>query len=120
MTCLTVVTLKDHSQIQQVELIQTTICLIALRNDNRIAFGELIEKCRNPNYALAGSRMILRKWEFIDDDYQVYANIRTIVLNSIKQHGKLLLFVNLFKVNDLFISSQLLIKKMYEFRFIYT
>lgn len=95
MACLTMVTLRDHFQVQQAKLIQATTHLIALRNDNRKAFGELVEKCRNPNYALTNQYGdSIRKWELIDHDYQVDADIRKIVLNSVRQHGKLLLFIN--------------------------
>ncbi len=82
---ITMVTLRDETQVPQKLLKITTLNLQALGKESSIALFELFQKCKDSCYKFdADPKAILKKWAFIDASEKVHDLVKSIVLNSLE------------------------------------
>ena len=99
MSGVTMVTLKDGSQVPQVCLDTVSTHIQGLAKDKVFAFYDLVQKCKNAEHKIlktpfGDSTAILQAHELIDSTGRVHEDIRKIVLNSVEGSGLTLKFVD--------------------------
>jgi hypothetical protein len=88
---MTMVTLKDGSQVPEPALITTMMGLQAAKKEG-FALFDLVEKCKDSNYKFVAnpfgdSKAILKKLALIDGDERVHDIVKSIVLNATEGNG---------------------------------
>jgi hypothetical protein len=96
------VTLKDESQIFESTLMTTMVKLQEIKKKYFIAFFELVEKCKDTNYKIIYSPFIntikiFKDYDLIDENEEVYSDVRSIVLNATEGSGKSMVLVDPLK-----------------------
>jgi hypothetical protein len=108
MSALTLVTLKDGSQVFQGTLVSVTTNVIAAAKENPIALYDLAKKCSDASYRftpktrLGDSKTTLRKFGLIDSKDEVPDTVKKIVINSLEQFaaGAFIQLVNPLKTEQ--------------------
>lgn len=100
MSGVTMVRLRDGSQVPNELVSTTTKNLKGVEKEDLYALLDLVTKCKNPSYLFfknpfSDSRAILESWTLIKGD-QVDDSVTKIVLNSIEVSGLSYKFVNPF------------------------
>ena len=100
---VTMVTLKDGTQVPEAILRETTQRITTLKKQNYVALFDLVEKCKNAEYKFlynpfGDSKASLTKLTLMDENGNVCEDVRKVVLNSV---GKLDLSLKL--VNPLLV-----------------
>src|SRR3990167_5007413 len=82
------VKLKNGSEVAQSIVVATMMSLEALINSNRIAFYELVEKCRDSKHEMFGNtKEVVAKWALICSDGSVHSCIKDVVLSAVEGDG---------------------------------
>ena len=102
MSALTLVTLKDGSQVFQGTFTAVTLSLKDAHKENPVALFDLVEKCKDAGHQLGSppfgdSKSILTKRGLIDKNGEVHDAVKKIVLNSVEGSGIFLKLVNPLK-----------------------
>lgn len=100
MSSLSMVTLKDGSQISQQTVASITINIQDANKENPTALYDLVEKCKNENYKLTricNSEFTLTNHALIDLDKKIHPDVKRVVLNSVEGSGRSLRIVSPLK-----------------------
>ncbi len=82
-------TLRDGSQVLKVTVDAVMSNLMGAREDNMIAVVDLVERCRDDSFSFfanpfCDSRLILRKYELINERGEVHDEVKKVVLNAVQ------------------------------------
>lgn len=94
-----IVTLRDGSEVPQPVLFSTIWSLREAMKVNSLAFHDLVQKCKDPNYRFesspfGNSKPILQQFALIDKDERIHDVVKTIILNSVQGEGLLIRFIH--------------------------
>lgn len=92
---LTMVSLKDGSQVPLIIFNHNTKNLKALEAQNPAALFELVQKCRDVNYKFAKNETIplLKAFFLLQENEAIHINVRNVVLNSFEVESESLKWV---------------------------
>lgn len=82
---ITMVKLKNGSEVAKPVVIALMINLEALMKSNPIAFYELVEKCKNSEHEMFGhTKDVVTEWALIDSNGSVNSAVRDVVLSAVE------------------------------------
>ncbi len=99
MSALTLLTLKDGSQVYQGTVNAVTNSLKVAAKENPVALFDLVKKCKDAGHQFISSpfgdsKSILTKYGLIDKNGEVHDAVKKVVLNSVEGSGIFLKLVN--------------------------
>jgi hypothetical protein len=81
---VSLVKLKNGSEIPKPIVITTMMSLEAIMNSNPIAFYELVEKARDSKHVMFGNtKEVVSKWALMDSNGTIHSSVKDIVLSAV-------------------------------------